>query len=111
MPLPAAVAAIVSGDSHATIALKQDKKLHELSVYYLQEGVKAGVVDNIKDNVPSIVIYELKDDKLGFASIFPKELLVHIRTQAKDTSIKQVSSLLKAHNVPIIFEGPETLTT
>ena len=53
---PDPVAEIASNDSHATIAHKRDLKIKDLSIYYTQEGCKAGLIDNIVDNVNPIVI-------------------------------------------------------
>ena len=107
--LPAAEPNILGNDSHASIAMKTSELATKTATYYTERGAIEGFRDLIVANVPKATISELADRQYEFEQVDPKDLLDHLRAACEKVDIMTVKDMLEARNVPMDFEGEESL--
>ena len=89
----------------AEIAQAKEAHVADREQYYTQEGVEDALKFLITTNVPEEALVEIQDDDTDFENVAPREMMDHLRTNARVTDVFDKKQLLDALNEPIDFDG------
>ena len=89
----------------AEISLAKEAHVADREQFYTQEGVEDALKFLILTNVPEEALVEIQDDDTEFENVTPREMMDHLRTNARVTDVFDKKQLLDALNEPIDFEG------
>ena len=102
---PTRTATYAAAATPAEISLAKETHVADREQYYTQEGVADALKFLILTNVPEEALVEIQDDDTDFENVTPREMMDHLRTNARVTDVFDKKQLLDALNEPIEFEG------